>query len=123
MSCPTHTDKTATCHLTDGTVVFFRLFDTAAEAKADVINGGEIAPASGPCPPSALPVNTSVVCRYALGREKGLAMFSYTVKDADHYYLSRWVPDAEPLLRGEMSTKNADWTTLEKNWSGLASRP
>ena len=50
-------------------------------------------------------------------------MFSYTAKDPQRYYLSRWVPDAEPLLRGEMSTKNAnplDWTTLEANWTQLA---
>jgi hypothetical protein len=122
-SCATTTDKAAICHLNDGTVVFFRLFDTATEAKTAVMNGQEIAPASQPCPPSAPSVNTSVVCRYTVGPEKGLAMFGYTAKDVHRYYVSRWVPDAEPLLRGEMSTENAnplDWTTLETNWTRLA---
>jgi hypothetical protein len=53
-------------------------------------------------------------------------MFSYTAKDAHRYYVSRWVPDAEPLLRGEMSSENAnplDWTTLKTNWTRLASTP
>jgi hypothetical protein len=59
---------------------------TAEEAKAAVSNGQAIAPA---CPPSAPPVNTSVVCRYAIGRENGLAMFSYTAKDVNRYYISR----------------------------------
>jgi len=135
-SCTATSDKTATCHLIDRTVVFFRLFDTVAEANADVINGRPIAPTSDPCPPSApgagggssgqLSVNGSVVCRYAVGPEKGLAMFSYTAKDAHRYYESRWVPDAEPLLRGEMSSENAnplDWTTLKTNWTRLASTP
>jgi hypothetical protein len=125
-SCTAVADKSATCHLTDGTVVFFRLFDTVAEANEDVINGHEIATDGYPCPPSAPSVNTSVVCRYAVGPEKGVAMFSYTAKDPHRYYLSRWVPDAEPLLRGEMSTNNAnplDWTTLEANWTRLAGRP
>jgi TIR domain len=126
-SCTPTTDKSATCHLTDGTVVFFRLFDTAAEAQADVLNGYQIAPDGDPCPPSAPPVNTSV-CRYAIEpeNEKGLAMFSYTAKDANTYYVTRWVPDAEPLLRGEMSTEHAnplDWTTLKANWTGLARTP
>jgi hypothetical protein len=122
-SCTAATDESATCHMTDGTVVFFRLFDTVAEANEDIINGHEIAPDSHPCPPSAPSVNTSVVCRYTVGPEKGLAMFSYTAKDPQRYFLSRWVPDAEPLLRGEMSTKNAsplDWTTLEADWTQLA---
>jgi hypothetical protein len=122
-SCAATTDKAAICHLNDGTVVFFRLFDTATEAKTAVMNGQEIAPASQPCPPSAPSVNTSVVCRYTVGPEKGLAMFGYTAKDVHRYYVSRWVPDAEPLLRGEMSTENAnplDWTTLETNWTRLA---
>jgi hypothetical protein len=122
-SCAATTDKAAICHLKDGTVVFFRLFDTATEAKTAVMNGQEIAPASQPCPPSAPSVNTSVVCRYTVGPEKGLAMFGYTAKDVHRYYVSRWVPDAEPLLRGEMSTENAnplDWTTLETNWTRLA---
>jgi hypothetical protein len=122
-SCTADADQHATCHLTDGTVVFFRLFDTAAEANADVINGHEMAPDSNPCPPPAPSVNTSVVCRYSVGPEKGLAMFSYTAKDPQRFYTSRWVPEAEPLLRGEMSTTNAnpqDWTTLEANWTRLA---
>jgi hypothetical protein len=124
-SCTADTDKSANCQLKDGTIVLFRLFDTASEAQADVTNGYEIAPDSNPCPPSAPPVNTSV-CRYAVGPEKGLAMFGYTAKDADSEYLARWVPDAEPMLRGAMSTKNAnplDWTTLETNWTQLARTP
>jgi TIR domain len=126
-SCTATTDKSATCHLTDGTVVFFRLFDTASQAQADVVNGYQIASDSDPCPPSAPPVNTSV-CRYVVEpeNEKGLAMFSYTAKDANRYYVSRWVSNAEPLLRGEMSTKSAsplDWTTLEANWTRLAKTP
>jgi hypothetical protein len=125
-SCTAPTDESATCHLTDGTVVFFRLFDTAAEAKADVVNGYQIASESRPCPPSDLSVNTSVVCRYAVGPEKGLAMFGYTAKGDHRYYVSRWVPAAEPRLRGQMSTKNAnpvDWTALEANWTRLAGTP
>jgi hypothetical protein len=125
-SCTATPDKSATCHLTDGTVVFFHLFDTAAEAKAAVSNGQDIAPDSDPCPPSAPPANTSVVCRYAVGPETGVAMFGYTAKDVHRYYISRWVPDAEPQLRGEMSTKNAnplDWTTLKANWTQLAGTP
>jgi hypothetical protein len=123
-SCTARTDKAADCYLKDDTVVFFRLFDTAAEAKADVVNGHEIAPDSDPCPPSALSVNTPVLCRYAAGPEKGLAMFDFVSKGAEMYYESRWVPDSEPLLRGEMTTKNANplaWTTLEANWKRLAS--
>jgi hypothetical protein len=124
--CAATTEESATCNLTDGTVVFFRLFDTVAEANADVINGYGIAPDSDPCPPSDLSVNASVVCRYAVGPEKGLAMFGYTAKDAHRYYVSRWVPAAEPRLRGQMSTQNAnpeDWTTLEANWTRLARTP
>ena len=34
----------ATCLLPDKTVVFYRLFDTAAAARADVVNGNELAP-------------------------------------------------------------------------------
>ena len=117
-------------------MVFFRLFDTVAEANANVINGRPIAPNSDPCPPSApgagggpsdqLSVNGPVVCRYAVGPEKGLAMFSYTAKGAHRSYIARWVPDAEPLLRGEMSSENAtplDWTTLKTDWTRLASTP
>ena len=123
-SCTATTDKSATCHLTDGTVVFFRLFDTATQAITDVMNGQQIAPDNQPCPPSAPPDDTPIVCRYAVGPKKGLAMFGYTAKDVQRYYVSRWVSDAEPRLRGEMSTENADpldWTVLEANWNRLAS--
>jgi TIR domain len=117
------TDRAATCHLKDGTVVFYRLFDTVTEAKENVSDGHQVEPDSNPCPPpTPPPVNTSVVCRYAVGPETGLAMFSYTAKDAHRIYISRWVPDAEPRLRGEMSTENAnqtDWETLEKNLTEL----
>lgn len=121
-SCTATADQHAKCHLTDGTVVFFHLYDTVAEANADVVNGHEMTPSSLPCPPSAPSVNTSVVCRYSVGPEKGLAMFSYTAKDPQRFYSSRWVPDAEPLLQGEMSTTN-DWNTLEANWTRLAGTP
>jgi hypothetical protein len=121
-SC-TATDKTATCRLKDGTVVFYRLFDTVTKAKEDVINRQQIEPAGYRCPPAAPPpVNTTVVCHYATGPDKGLAMFSYTTKGTQRYYISRWVPDAEPLLQGEMSTKTAnpqDWTALVDNWEKL----
>ncbi|MEV0803214.1 toll/interleukin-1 receptor domain-containing protein [Kribbella sp. NPDC050281] len=121
-SC-TATDKRATCHMKDGTVVFYVLFDTVTEAKEFVRNEQQIQPDSQPCPPHAPPpVNTSVVCQYAVGPDKGLAMFSYTAKGTHDYYLSRWVSDAEPLLLGEMSTENAnplDWTTFESNWTWL----
>jgi hypothetical protein len=122
-SCDATTDKTATCHLIDGTVVFYRLFDTAPEAEADVVNGHEVAPENS-CLTSAPSVNTSVVCQYAVGPEKGLVTFGYTAKDPQSLYSSRWVSDAEPLLRGEMSTEHAnpvDWTTLKNNWTRLAS--
>ena len=121
-NCDAAADNAATCYLTDGTVVFFRLFDTAAEAEADVVNGAEMAPAGQPCPPSALSVNTSVVCRYAVGAEKGTAMFGYTAKGDHRYFISRWVAEAEPMLRGEMASKTADpadWTSLEDNWNRL----
>jgi hypothetical protein len=122
--CTATDDQSANCHLADSTVVFFHLFDTADEAKAYVTNG-TIPSASDPCPPSALPVNNPIVCRYVVGpeKQKGVAMFSHTVKDTQNTYIARWVPDADPLLRGEMSTPNAgplDWTTLEGNWSRLA---
>jgi hypothetical protein len=117
-------DQAATCELKDGTVVLYRLFDTATEAKEEVSNGQPIEPVSHPCPPRDPPavVNTSVVCWYAVGTEKGLAMFSYIAKGIQNYFLSRWVSNAEPLLRGEMSTKNADvqdWATLRANWTRL----
>ncbi|MCY1145459.1 toll/interleukin-1 receptor domain-containing protein [Actinoplanes sp. Pm04-4] len=129
-------DKSATCHLADRTVVFYRLFDTAAEAEADVVNGQPMAPAGDECPPAApgaddgsgerSSVTVAVVCRYAAGTQKGLAMFGYTAKDTSRLYVSRWVADAEPLLRGEMSTEHAyplDWTTLTTNWARLAASP
>jgi hypothetical protein len=129
-------DKSATCHLADRTVVFYRLFGTAAEAKADVANGQPMAPAGDACPPAApgaddgsgerSSVTVAVVCRYAAGAQKGLAMFGYTAKDTSRLYVSRWVADAEPLLRGEMSTEHAnplDWTTLTTNWARLAASP
>jgi TIR domain len=122
-SCTASADKSATCHLADGTVVFYRLFDTAAEAGANVVDENAMAPAGDSCPPSAPSVDTSVVCRYAVGSEKGVVMFSYTVKPPHSFYISRWIADAEPLLRGEMSTANAspqDWTTLQANWTRLA---
>jgi hypothetical protein len=103
--------------------VFFRLFDTAAAAEADVVNGYQMAADGSPCPPSALSVNSPVVCRYAVGSGKGEAMFAHTAKDTHSYYVSRWVSEAEPLLRGEMSTEGADpseWTTLQANWTRLA---
>jgi hypothetical protein len=120
----TAADKAATCHLKDGTVVFYRLFDTVTEAKEEVSIGQPIEPISHPCPPRDPPavVNTSVVCWYAVGTDKGLAMFGYIGKGTQSYFISRWVPNAEPLLRGEMSTKNAelqDWTTLRANWTRL----
>jgi Caspase domain len=122
-SCTANADESATCHLTDGTIVFFRLFGTVDEAYADVVNGYETAPDGDPCPPSPPSAGAPVVCRYAVGAEKGVAMFSYTVKDPERFYLSRWSPDAMPLLRGEMSTAHADpqdWATLEANWTRLA---
>jgi hypothetical protein len=126
-SCTAAGDKAATCHLTDGTVVFFRLFDTAGEAQADVLTGYQVPQGNEPCPPPAPPANTSV-CRYAVEpeNEKGLAMFGYTAKGTNMYYVSRWVADAEPLLRGEMSTKSAtalDWANLKENWTQLARTP
>jgi hypothetical protein len=124
-SCDDATDNAATCHLADGNVVFFRLFDTAAEAETAVTNGADIPPAGPPCPPPAPAANTDVVCRYAVGSENGIAMFGYTAKDQHRIFISRWVSEAEPLLRGEMSTKTAepaDWTTLEEDWTWLAGR-
>jgi len=124
-SCDDATDNAATCHLADGNVVFFRLFDTAAEAETAVTNGADIPPAGPPCPPPAPAANTDVVCRYAVGSENGIAMFGYTAKDQHRIFISRWVSEAEPLLRGEMSTKTAepaDWTTLVEDWTWLAGR-
>ena len=115
------TDTSATCSLTDGTVVFYRLFDTAAEAHADVVKGNE--PTPNGCPPSAPAAGTSVVCRYAVGAETGMAAFSHIVKDPQRIYEVRWSPDAHPRLRGVMSTSNTtaqDWESLQSNWTRLA---
>jgi hypothetical protein len=114
----------ATCSLPDRTTVLYRLFDTAAEARADVVNGNELAPNGTPCPPSAL-VETPIVCRYAVGvgAETGVAAFRQTVKPPEQFYGVRWNPDAHPQLSGAMFTKNAtaqDWESLQSNWTRLA---
>jgi WD40 repeat protein len=119
-SCSATTDTSATCRLTDGTVVFYHLFDTATEANADVVNGDEPAPNGTPCPPSAPAAETSGVCRYAVGRVTGVAAFSHIVKDPQRFYEVRWSPDAQPRLRGVMSTANTtaqDWENLKSNWT------
>jgi hypothetical protein len=119
------TDEGAACKLEDGTVVLYRLFDTATKARRYVSNGRPIEPIGNQCPPPAPPaaVNTPAVCWYLVGPEKKvLVMFGYTAKGTQRYYISRWVPDAQPLLLGEMSTDNAnlqDWTTLKANWTWL----
>ena len=121
-SCMSTRDQSATCRLADRTVVFYSLFDTVDEARADVVEGDEIAPYGDPCPPSAPPAGIPVVCRYSVGAEKGVVRFSYTSKGGQSFYLSRWSPDGEPL-RGEMSTPHAnpqDWATLRENWILLA---
>ena len=118
------TDTAATCRLPDGTVVFYRLFDTAPEAHADVVNGNEPAPNGTPCPPSDAPgAETPVVCSYEVDAETGVAAFSHTVKDPLRIYEVRWIPEAHPRLRGQMSTKNdtgQDWERLRSNWTRLA---
>jgi hypothetical protein len=109
--------------MADRTVVFFRMFDTVAEADANVVDENEMAPYGDPCPPSAPSAEKSVVCRYTIGTGKGIAMFSHTVKTPHRFYLTRWIADAEPLLRGEMSTTKADpqdWSTLKANWTWIA---
>jgi hypothetical protein len=122
--CTAPADDTAHCKLKDGTVVFYHLFPTVAEAQEAVSNGQRIEPISSDCPPREAPtVNTSIVCRYAIGPDKGLTMFSHTEKAPQSILLSRWVADAQPRLRGEMSTANAepqDWETLTANWTRLA---
>ena len=121
-SCMSTRDQSANCRLADRTVVFYSLFDTVDEARADVVEGDEIAPYGDPCPPSAPPAGIPVVCRYSVGAEKGVVRFSYTSKGGQSFYLSRWSPDGEPL-RGEMSTPHAnprDWATLRENWILLA---
>jgi tetratricopeptide (TPR) repeat protein len=118
------TDAAATCYLTDGKIVFYRLFDTPTDAKADVVGGKEQAPDGTPCPPSAAPAaGESVVCPYEVGAETGIAAFSHTVKDTYRFYEVRWVPEAHPKLRGEMTTMNTnaqDWEALQSNWTRLA---
>jgi tetratricopeptide (TPR) repeat protein len=122
-SCSADTDTSATCSLTDGTVVFYHLFDTATEAHADVTNGSEPASNGTPCPPSAPAADSSVVCRYAVEAETGVAAFSHTVKPPQRIYQVRWSPDAQPLLRGVMTTTDTtaqDWESLRSNWTQLA---
>jgi hypothetical protein len=112
----------ATCRLPDGNVVSYRLFASAAEARADVVNGNELAPIGTPCPPSAL-VESPIVCSYTSGAETGVAAFSQTVKPPEQFYGVRWNPDAHPQLSGAMFTKNAtaqDWESLQSNWTRLA---
>lgn len=112
----------ATCLLPDGNVVSYRLFASAAEARADVVNGNELAPNGTPCPPSAL-VENPIVCSYASGAETGVAAFSETVKPPERFYGVRWNPGAHPHLSGAMFTKNntaQDWESLRSNWMRLA---
>ena len=121
-SCSADTDTSATCSLTDGTVVFYDLFDTATEAHADVANGGEPASNGTPCPPPPA-ADSSVVCRYAVGAETGVAAFSHTVKPPQRIYQIRWRPDAHPLLRGVITTADTtaqDRESLRSNWTRLA---
>ena len=53
----------ATCLMPDKTVVFYRLFNTAAAARADVVNGKELAPNGLPVrhPPSSRPRSSAVI--------------------------------------------------------------
>lgn len=121
--CRADADNSATCTLADGMLVLFQVFDTPEEAHADVVNGNEPAPDGRPCPPDVPPSETAVVCRYSVGSENGVAMFGHTVKAPERFYLSRWTSDAEPRLRGEMSTSDAnpeDWATLQADWRRLA---
>ncbi len=122
-SCTGTTDTSAICRLTDGTIVFFHLFDSVTEVRADVMNGNEPAPDGTPCPPSTPAAGTSMVCRYAIGAETGVAAFSHMMKDPQRFYECRWSPDAHPLLRGVMSTADTtpqDWESLQSNWTRLA---
>ena len=112
----------ATCRLPDGNVVSYRLFASAAEARADVVNGNELAPNGTPCPPSAAPAET-VVCSYKAGVGTGVAASSQTVKPPLRFYEVRWNPAAHPRLRGVMSTDNTTpqgWASLRSNWTRLA---
>ena len=122
-SCTATNSESATCQLTDGTVVFFRMFDTAAQADADVVGRNEVVTDGSPCPPSAPSAGASVTCRYTVGGQSGVATFGYTAKGSIHSFWCRWIGDAEPSLRGEMSTANVnpqDWATLQANWNQLA---
>jgi tetratricopeptide (TPR) repeat protein len=114
----------ATCLLPDRTVVSYRLFDSAAAARTDVVNGNELAPNGTPCPPSAL-VETTIVCSYAFGAG-GVAAFSQTVKLPAQFYEVRWNPNTHPRLRGLMTRDNTtakDWESLRSNWTRLAGMP
>jgi TIR domain len=121
-SCSAPTNTSAICRLPDGNVVSYRLFASAAEARADVVNGNELAPNGTPCPPSAL-VESPIVCSYGFGAKTGVAAFSQTVKPPERFYGVRWNPAAHPQLSGAMTTKNTteqDWESLRSNWTRLA---
>jgi TIR domain len=123
-SCTATGSESATCGLTDGTIVFFRLFDTAAEAHADVVDRNEVAADGTSCPSSAPTAGASVTCRYTVGGQSGTAAFSYTAKGNVRSFRCRWVGDNQPRLRGEMATANAnpeDWAALRANWNQLSS--
>jgi hypothetical protein len=118
------TGSSAVCRLPDGNVVLYRLFDTAAEARADVMNGNQPAPNGTPCPPPSAPAaDTSIVCHYAVGAGTGVAAFSHTVNPPQQSYGVRWIPDAHPQLSGAMTTENTtaqDWESLQSTWTRLA---
>jgi hypothetical protein len=119
-SCSDYADTAATCRLTDGTVVLYQLFDTDLEARKDVVNGNEPEPN---CPTSAPAAGNTVVCRYAVGAETGVAAFSHTVLQSRRGYEVRWIPGPHPRLRGVITTKNTtaqDWESLQSNWTRLA---
>ena len=121
-SCSAYAGTSATCSLTDGTVVLYQLFDTATEAHAGR-RERERAGTDTPCPPSAAPAETPVVCSYEAGAETGVAAFSQTVHPPRTVYEVRWSPDAHPRLRGVMTTDNTTaqgWESLQSNWTRLA---
>jgi len=121
-SCSATTDTSATCRMTDGTVVLYNLYGTATEAHADVVNENEQAPTGTPCPPSAPPAET-VVCSYEVSAETGVAAFTQTVLAPKRFYGVRWNPATHPRLRGAMTTDNTtaqDWESLRSNWTRLA---
>jgi hypothetical protein len=123
-SCSPYADTAAICHLTDGTVVLYELFDTDLEARKDVMNGNELAPDGTSCPPTSPPAAASpVVCRYTFGAETGVAAFSHTVLPSRRVYEVRWISDSHRRLRGVITTKNTtaqDWESLQSNWTRLA---